>query len=66
MPEPEAHDIFICVGVFIHREAEDVKTIPEYSHYATRQAIERAVTGQPRAASVVAQRNTAKHPFGAS
>ncbi len=66
IPAAEADDIFICVGVFIHWEAQDDRKIQEYNYHATRQAIERAVTGQPSAASVVAQRNTAKHPFGAS
>ncbi len=65
IPAEEADDLFICVGVFIHWQAEDDKKIQEFNYQATKEAIERAVTGKPTPAEVVAQRNTAKHPFGA-
>ena len=65
IPVEEADDLFICVGVFIHWEAEDDKKIQEFNYQATKEAIERAVAGKPTPAEVVAQRNTAKHPFGA-
>ncbi len=65
IPVEEADDLFICVGVFIHWQAEDDKKIQEFNYQATKEAIERAVTGKPTPAEVVAQRNTAKHPFGA-
>jgi len=66
IPEAEADDLFICVGVFIHWEAADDKKIQDFNYRATKEAIERAVSGKPTAAEVVAQRNTAKHPFGAA
>ncbi|WP_297299005.1 formaldehyde-activating enzyme [uncultured Methylovirgula sp.] len=63
IPVEEADDLFICVGVFIHWEANDDKKIHDYNYQATKEAIQRAVTGEPKAAEVVAKRNTAKHPF---
>jgi 5,6,7,8-tetrahydromethanopterin hydro-lyase len=66
IPESEADDLFICVGVFIHWQASDDKKIQDYNYKATKEAIERAVKGTPTAKDVVAQRNTAKHPFGAA
>jgi 5,6,7,8-tetrahydromethanopterin hydro-lyase len=66
IPEAEADDLFICVGVFIHWEAADDKKIQDFNYQATKESIERAVNGKPTAAEVVAQRNTAKHPFGAA
>jgi 5,6,7,8-tetrahydromethanopterin hydro-lyase len=66
IPEAEADDLFISVGVFIHWEASDDKKIQEFNYTATKEALTRAVKGEPSAATVVAQRNTAKHPFAAS
>ncbi|MDR3406939.1 MAG: formaldehyde-activating enzyme [Methylovirgula sp.] len=63
IPVEEADDLFICVGVFIHWDASDDKKIHDYNYQATKEAIKRAVTGEPKAAEVVAKRNTAKHPF---
>ncbi len=65
IPASEADDIFICVGVFIHWEAADDKKIQDFNYRATKESIERAVNGHPTPAEVVAQRNTAKHPFAA-
>jgi 5,6,7,8-tetrahydromethanopterin hydro-lyase len=66
IPAEEADDVFVCVGVFIHWEAADDKKIQDFNYRATKESIERAVSGKPTAAEVVAQRNTAKHPFGAA
>ena len=66
IPAAEADDIFICVGVFIHWLAEDDKKIQDYNYQATREAIKRAVTGQPTAAEVVSKKSTAAHPFAAN
>jgi len=65
IPAEEADDLFICVGVFIHWLAEDDKKIQEFNYQAVKESIERAVAGKPTPAEVVAQRNTAKHPFSA-
>ncbi|MGA2636429.1 formaldehyde-activating enzyme [Methylocella sp.] len=63
IPIAEADDIFICVGVFIHWEAKDDQKIQDYNYQATKEAIARAIAGEPTPQTVVAQRNIAKHPF---
>lgn len=66
IPVEEADDLFICVGVFIHWEADDDKKIHDYNYQAVKESIARAVAGEPKAATVVAKRNEAKHPFSPS
>jgi len=66
IPVAEADDLFIAVGVFIHWDANDDKKIQEYNYQATKEALARAVRGEPKAAEVVAKRNDVKHPFGAN
>ena len=63
IPAAEADDVFICVGVFIHWDAADDKKIHDFNYRAVKESIERAVSGKPTPAEVVAQRNSAKHPF---
>jgi 5,6,7,8-tetrahydromethanopterin hydro-lyase len=65
IPQEDADNLFICVGVFIHWEAADDKKIQEYNYTATKEALARAVAGEPKAAEVIAKRGTAKHPFAA-
>jgi 5,6,7,8-tetrahydromethanopterin hydro-lyase len=65
IPVDEADNLFVCVGVFIHWEAADDKKIQDYNYAATKEAIARAVKGEPSAAEVVAKRNEVKHPFAA-
>ena len=59
----QADDLFICVGVFIHWLAEDDLKIQQHNYQATRQAIERAVTGAPSAAEVTAQKDEVTLPW---
>jgi len=63
IPKDEADDVFICVGVFIHWEADDDKKIQEFNYKATREALQRAVAGEPSAAEVVSKKGSAAHPF---
>jgi 5,6,7,8-tetrahydromethanopterin hydro-lyase len=65
IPQDEAENLFICVGVFIHWDAADDKKIQEYNYRATKESIERAVRGEPKVAEVVAKRDQVKHPFAA-
>ena len=65
IPADEADNLYICVGVFIHWEAEDDAKIEQYNYQATKEAIERAVAGQPSVQDVLAQKN-AEHPFAAN
>jgi 5,6,7,8-tetrahydromethanopterin hydro-lyase len=66
IPAAEADDVFVCVGVFIHWQAEDDKKIQDYNYRATREALQRAVAGLPRAADVVAKKGSVAHPFQAA
>ncbi|ABI61668.1 formaldehyde-activating enzyme [Granulibacter bethesdensis] len=66
IPEAEADDLFISVGVFIHWLAEDDKKIQEYNYKATKEALVRAVRGEPKASEVVSQYKSVKHPFAAN
>src|ERR1700758_1536919 len=63
IPADEADDLFIAVGVFIHWDAADDKKIQDYNYTATKEAIARAVRGEPNSAHVQANYKTAKHPF---
>ena len=65
IPADEADNLFVSVGVFIHWLAEDDKKIQEYNYKATKEAIERAVSGEPKAKDVVAAKDSAEHPFAA-
>lgn len=65
IPADEADDVFVCVGVFIHWLAEDDAKIQDYNYAATKEALKRAVAGEPTAADVVAQKGSADHPFQA-
>jgi 5,6,7,8-tetrahydromethanopterin hydro-lyase len=65
IPQDEAENLFICAGVFIHWEAADDKKIQDYNYRATKEAIARAVNGEPKVAEVVAKRDQVKHPFAA-
>ena len=65
IPAAEADDLYVCVGVFIHWEAEDDSKIEQYNYQATKEAIERAVAGTPTVDEVLAQKN-AEHPFAAN
>ena len=63
IPQHEADDVYVCVGVFIHWEAESNEAIYENNYKATKQAIENAVKGVPTAAEATAQKDSAEHPF---
>jgi len=65
IPQDEADNLFICVGVFIHWDAADDKKIQQYNYQATKESIARAVRGEPKAAEVVDKRDQVKHPFAA-
>jgi len=66
IPANEADDLFITVGVFIHWEAKDDKKIQDFNYRATKEALARAVKGEPKASEVTAKKDAAHHPFAAS
>jgi 5,6,7,8-tetrahydromethanopterin hydro-lyase len=65
IPQDEAENLFICVGVFIHWDAADDKKIQDFNYRATKEALARAIAGEPKVAEVVAKRDQVKHPFAA-
>ncbi|MDQ0467092.1 formaldehyde-activating enzyme [Labrys wisconsinensis] len=65
IPADEADDLYILVGVFIHWEASDDAKIQRFNYEATKEAIARAVKGEPTAAEATAKRDQVKHPFAA-
>ncbi|CAI8895639.1 formaldehyde-activating enzyme [Methylocaldum szegediense] len=65
IPADEAEDIFLSVGVFIHWLAEDDHKIQDYNYAATREAIKRAVKGEPSVAEVIERKRSVDHPFQA-
>lgn len=65
IPEAEAENVFICVGVFIHWEAKDNNKIQDWNYEATKVAIARAVKGEPKIAEVIAQEDVMQHPLAA-
>lgn len=65
IPADEADNLFICVGVFIHWQAEDDKKIQDFNYQAVRESIARAVRNEPSAQDVVSKKGSASHPFQA-
>ena len=65
IPQDEADNVFICVGVFIHWMADDDAKIQQFNYEATKEAIKRAVAREPKVADVVAKYKTSAHPFQA-
>jgi 5,6,7,8-tetrahydromethanopterin hydro-lyase len=63
IPIAQADDLVIVCGVFIHPDAEDNAKILKYNYEATKLSIERAMKNQPTPSEIVAQKETAKHPF---
>jgi len=49
--------------VFIHWLAADDKKIYQFNYQATKEAIERALKGQPTVDAVLSGAKTARHPF---
>jgi len=65
IPEDQAEDLCIVVGVFIHWDAEDDKKIFDWNYQATKESIAHAMAGEPTASTVIEQEAEARHPFAA-
>jgi 5,6,7,8-tetrahydromethanopterin hydro-lyase len=63
IPEGEVDDLCVIVGVFIHWEAADDKKIFDWNYQATKEALARAMAGEPSVSSVIEQEADARHPF---
>jgi 5,6,7,8-tetrahydromethanopterin hydro-lyase len=63
IPKSEADSLVIVCGVFIHWEAKDDKKIYDYNYEATKEAIKRAMRGEPKIDEILSKKDSAKHPF---
>ena len=63
IPKDQADELVIVCGVFIHKAAKDDTKIYEYNYTATKEAIARAMRGEPKIDEITAKKDTAKHPF---
>lgn len=63
IPKDQTENLVIVCGVFIHPAAADDKKIYEYNYKATYDSIKNAMTGKPTADEMVAQKDSAAHPF---
>jgi len=63
IPKGEAENLVLIVGVFIHWEAKDNDKIFQNNYDATKLAIRRAMTGEPKIDEVLSKKDTVKHPF---
>src|ERR671911_2249304 len=65
IPEEEAEDLCIIVGVFIHWQAQDDKKIFDWNYQATKESIARAMGGEPAMQQILDSSEAARHPFAA-
>jgi 5,6,7,8-tetrahydromethanopterin hydro-lyase len=63
IPKGDVENLVLVVGVFIHWEAKDNDKIYQYNYEATKQAIQRAMRGEPKIDDVLSRKGTLKHPF---
>jgi len=63
IPKFKCEDWVIVCGVFIHPEAKDDTKIYDYNYAATKEAIARAIKGEPSADEMIAKKDKVKHPF---
>jgi 5,6,7,8-tetrahydromethanopterin hydro-lyase len=59
----QADELVIVCGVFIHPAASDDNKIYQFNYEATKLAIARAMKGEPKIDEILAQKDSAKHPF---
>jgi 5,6,7,8-tetrahydromethanopterin hydro-lyase len=65
IPQDEADNIFICVGVFIDSHADIDERIQDWNYRATKQALKNAIAREPKVADVVKAYKDSVHPFAA-
>ena len=63
IPANQAENLVIVCGVFIHPAAKDDNKIYQYNYEATKEAIARAMKGEPKIEEITAKKDSAKHPF---
>lgn len=63
IPKDQAENLVIVCGVFIHPAAEDDEKIYNYNYSATKMAIANAMGNKPSVDEMLAQKDSAAHPF---
>src|SRR5947209_7904794 len=63
IPSQQADELVIVCGVFIHPQAKDDNKLYQYNYEATKEAIARAMKGQPSISEVLSKKDSVKHPF---
>ncbi|VTR99836.1 formaldehyde-activating enzyme [Tuwongella immobilis] len=63
IPASQADNLVIVCGVFIHPAAKDNAKIYEFNYAATKEAIQRAMAGEPKIEAILAQKDALKHPI---
>jgi 5,6,7,8-tetrahydromethanopterin hydro-lyase len=63
IPQNSADDLVIVCGVFIHEAAQDDNKIYQFNYAATKEAIQRAMSNDPKVSEVTARKDKEKHPF---
>jgi 5,6,7,8-tetrahydromethanopterin hydro-lyase len=63
IPRDQADNLVIVCGVLIHKDAKDDNKIYQYNYEATKQAISRAMKGEPKIEEIIANKDKVKHPF---
>jgi 5,6,7,8-tetrahydromethanopterin hydro-lyase len=63
VPKELADDLVAICGVFIHPAAKDKDKVFKYNYEATKLAIKRAMSGEPKVDEILEKRSSAIHPF---
>ena len=56
-------DVVIICGVFIHPAAKDPDKVFKYNYEATKIALKRAMTGEPKIEEILEKKDKVEHPF---
>ena len=63
IPKEKAEELVIICSVFIHPKAKDKDKIYQYNYEATKLAIKRAMSAEPRVEEVLERKDKETHPF---
>ena len=63
IPKDQTEDLVCVCGVFIHPAAEDDEKIYNFNYEAVKQSLANAMGSKPSADEMIAQKDSAAHPF---
>ena len=63
IPKEIVDDAVIICGVFIHPAAKDPDKVFKYNYEATKIALKRAMTGEPKIEEILEKKDRVEHPF---